>query len=108
MFTIYQKEPQNVYFIVFQHNITPLHVAAKWGKANMVALLLDRGANIEAKTRDGLTPLHCAARSGHEQVVDMLLERGAPISAKTKVQLILFTKHIFDVNPQKKYHINTS
>lgn len=50
----------------------------------MVALLLEKGGNIESKTRDGLTPLHCAARSGHEQVVDMLLERGAPISSKTK------------------------
>lgn len=49
-----------------------------------MALLLEKGANIESKTRDGLTPLHCCSRSGHEQVVDMLLERGAPISAKTK------------------------
>jgi ankyrin repeat protein len=38
-------------FYFFQHNITPLHVAAKWGKANMVALLLDKGANLESKTR---------------------------------------------------------
>lgn len=52
----------------------------------MVSLLLEKGAHIESKTRDGLTPLHCAARSGHEQVVDMLLERGAPISSKTKVR----------------------
>ena len=59
-------------------------MAAKWGKANMVALLLDKGANLEAKTRDGLTPLHCAARSGHENVVDMMVQRGAPISSKTK------------------------
>ena len=50
----------------------------------MVALLLDKGANLESKTRDGLTPLHCAARSGHENVVDMMVQRGAPISAKTK------------------------
>ena len=71
-------------FFLFQHNITPIHVAAKWGKANMVALLLDKGANLESKTRDGLTPLHCAARSGHENVVDMMVQRGAPISAKTK------------------------
>ena len=69
---------------LLQHNITPLHVAAKWGKGNMVGLLLDKGANLEAKTRDGLTPLHCAARSGHENVVDAMLQRGAPISAKTK------------------------
>lgn len=55
------------------------------GKANMVALLAESGAQVEARTRDGLTPLHCAARSGHEHVVDMLLERGAPISGKSKV-----------------------
>ena len=58
----------------FQHNITPLHVAAKWGKVNMVSLLLDKGSNLESKTRDGLTPLHCAARSGHENVVDMMVQ----------------------------------
>lgn len=65
-------------------------MAAKWGKTNMVSLLLEKGANIESKTRDGLTPLHCAARSGHEQVVDMMLERGAPISSKTKVRSGVF------------------
>ena len=54
------------------------------GKGNMVGLLLDKGANLEAKTRDGLTPLHCATRSGHENVVDAMLQRGAPISAKNK------------------------
>ncbi len=71
-------------FFSVQHNITPLHVAAKWGKSNMVSLLLDRGAALEAKTRDGLTPLHCAARSGHEDVADAMVQRGAPLSAKTK------------------------
>lgn len=53
----------------------------------MVSLLLESGANIEAKTRDGLTALHCAARSGHDQVIDMLLQRNAPISSKTKVSV---------------------
>lgn len=71
-------------------------MAAKWGKTNMVSLLLEKGANIESKTRDGLTPLHCAARSGHEQVVDMMLERGAPISSKTKVgNQESFVPHVF-------------
>ena len=50
----------------------------------MVSLLLDKSAQIDAKTRDGLTPLHCAARSDHQTVVDMLLEKGAPITGKTK------------------------
>uniref|UniRef100_A0A8C9F0Y0 Ankyrin 3 n=1 Tax=Pavo cristatus TaxID=9049 RepID=A0A8C9F0Y0_PAVCR len=70
--------------IIHSNDITPLHVASKRGNANMVKLLLDRGAKIDAKTRDGLTPLHCGARSGHEQVVEMLLDRGAPILSKTK------------------------
>lgn len=65
---------------------SPLHVATKWGRANMVSLLLAHGAIIDCRTRDLLTPLHCAARSGHEQVVDLLLEKGAPINAKTKVE----------------------
>lgn len=52
----------------------------------MVALLCENGANVEARTRDGLTPLHCAARSGHERVVEVLLDRGAPITSKSKVR----------------------
>jgi ankyrin len=54
----------------------------------MVTLLVAKGADIQAKTRDGLTPLHCAARSGHDLVVDMLLENGAPMHAKTKVNAL--------------------
>lgn len=75
---------------ISQHNITPMHVAAKWGKIKMVNLLMSKGANIEAKTRDGLTPLHCAARSGHHEVVDILIEKGAPIGSKTKVNIKMY------------------
>lgn len=66
-------------------------MAAKWGRNNMVILLLDKRASIVAKTRDGLTPLHCAARSGHAEVVDTLLQRHAPITAKTKVNIKIFS-----------------
>lgn len=54
----------------------------------MVKVLLENGAVIEAKTKDGLTPLHCAARSGHEEVVSTLLENSAPISARSKVSFV--------------------
>lgn len=60
-------------------------MAAKWGKLSMVDLLIQLGANIVAKTRDGLTPLHCAARSGHDHVVERLLQSSAPRVLKTKV-----------------------
>lgn len=55
----------------------------------MVDLLIQLGANIEAKTRDGLTPLHCAARSGHDHFIERLLQSNAPRTLKTKVCLLL-------------------
>lgn len=72
----------------------------------MVSLLLEKGANIESKTRDGLTPLHCAARSGHEQVVDMLLERGAPISSKTKVRAFSYKYFKANIFNRRKNRLN--
>lgn len=71
----------------FQNNVTPLHVASKWGNSAVVERLLAAGAQIECFTRDGLTPLHCAARSGHAQVIQLLLNAGANYSAKTRVSL---------------------
>lgn len=65
-------------------------MAAKWGKLEMVIFLVEKGANIESKTRDGLTPLHCAARSGHYQVVEYLVDNKASLCSKTKV----FSKEI--------------
>lgn len=61
-----------------------MHVACKWGKLQMVKLLIENGGKIDIVTRDGLTPLHCAARSGHDQVVDLLLQNNASIMSKTK------------------------
>lgn len=60
----------------------------------MVDLLIQLGANIEAKTRDGLTPLHCAARSGHDHVIERLLQSNAPRTIKTKVYYLSIIKII--------------
>jgi uncharacterized protein len=43
----------------------------------LVRLLLDRGAEVNGRRRDGLTALHGAAYRGHGQVIVLLLEHGA-------------------------------
>ncbi len=50
----------------------------------MLQLLLDKGANIETKDKDGWTPLLSATVNGHEAVVQLLLDKGANIEAKDK------------------------
>mmetsp|Transcript_97149 Transcript_97149/g.299425 ORF Transcript_97149/g.299425 Transcript_97149/m.299425 type:complete len:240 (+) Transcript_97149:63-782(+) len=59
--------------------LTALHGAAKKGHAQIVALLLERRAKVNARAAalHGETPLHYAAKYGHAGVVRMLLRGGA-------------------------------
>lgn len=50
----------------------PLLVAADAGDARIVALLVDRGARLDARAADGATPLHLAARRGHGAAVAVI------------------------------------
>jgi len=63
--------------------VLPLHEAGSNGHEAVVRLLLEQGADVEAKINDGWTALHEAARGGHEAVVRLLLEKGADVEAKT-------------------------
>lgn len=44
---------------------------------DLVHLLVDHGADVNGRRRDGLTALHSAAYRGHLQVMTYLLDRGA-------------------------------
>jgi ankyrin repeat protein len=54
-----------------------LYLAARNGASEIVALLLDHGASVDAKGFFGGTALHWAAINGHADTVRLLLERGA-------------------------------
>ena len=62
---------------------TPLHVAALMNNAEVAELLIDEGAEVNAKgVLDGNTPLHWAAWNGHTEVAEFLIEKGAHVNAK--------------------------
>ena len=56
---------------------SPIHYAATGNEPKVVALLLDRGAPVDAVSPNRSTPLMMAARYGAEGNVDLLLARGA-------------------------------
>jgi ankyrin repeat protein len=63
---------------------TALSWAARNGHEAVVRLLLEKGADVEAKAKYGETALSWAAANGHEAVVRLLLEKGADVEAKAK------------------------
>ncbi len=72
---------------VNQPGWAPLHYAASGPEPRMIALLLDRGADIDAGSPNGSTALMMAARYGSEAGVDLLLQRGADTKRRNERQL---------------------
>src|SRR5262245_32676327 len=61
---------------------TVLHVAARQGFAELAAMLLAAGAQVNAPDASAETPLHTAAHYGHDDVAAVLLAAGAAVDAR--------------------------
>jgi uncharacterized protein len=57
--------------------VQPLHAAVGARNAESAALLLERGADVNARQQLGYTPLMGAAAAGRQDLVDLLLDHGA-------------------------------
>ena len=69
------------YQVVIPVGNTALHEAADRGHVAIADLLIDYGANIDARTRSSITPMHNAILGHHTGVVKLLLARGANVNA---------------------------
>ena len=75
----------NIEAMTNRHKQTPLHHAAQEGRNNIVRVLLNATARVEAKDRHDKTPLRLAAIAGRADVVRTLLIMGrANIEARGK------------------------
>ena len=62
--------------------------AAQKGQKEIMALLVEKGSNVDAQDKQGETPLHCVIAyvrqnsEGHEQILRLLLQSGANVNVK--------------------------
>ncbi len=64
---------------------TPLHYAASGAKAQVISILLDHSAYIDAESPNDSTPLMMAAMYGNADCVKLLLEAGADPTLKNQL-----------------------
>lgn len=59
------------------NGVTPLHIAAELGLNNVIALLLEKGAEVNSTDVKNSTPLFCACKNKLLATAELLLQRGA-------------------------------
>ncbi|KAI6170532.1 Serine/threonine-protein phosphatase 6 regulatory ankyrin repeat subunit B [Aphelenchoides bicaudatus] len=63
-------------------SVSALYFASKYGHAECVRILLNKGSKVDQQDRYGKTSLHIAAQKAHYDVVKMLVEKGANTSIR--------------------------
>ena len=65
-----------------EFGVTALSWAALLDNAEIAKFLIEKGADVNAKSRDGSTPLHSAAFLGRAEIAELLIQKGANINPK--------------------------
>jgi serine/threonine-protein phosphatase 6 regulatory ankyrin repeat subunit B len=69
------------------NNDTPLIIASSIGHIEIVEVLLNNGADVNAKNNCGNTALIIASSEGHIKIVEMLLKKGANLDASNNLNM---------------------
>ena len=94
---------QNSYEFGGDGEETPLHIACRYSNAEVVKLLVEKGADVKIQNQEGNTPLHnvCSTIGSFgentKKVVELLVEKGADVNAQnydreTPLYLLLLDK----------------
>lgn len=64
--------------------LTPLHLAASFGREDVASRLIAAKADVNAVTAQGVTPLHASAAKGKIGLIALLIKAGAKLEAVTR------------------------
>ena len=65
-----------------QFKVAPIHSACAISHFDIAKLLIEHGADVNARQMQGVTPLHSAAHNGQAKLSKLLIDSGADINAK--------------------------
>jgi len=63
--------------------VMPLHSAVAGRHIGISRMLIEHGADVNAKQADGFVPLHGAAQNGQAEMIELLIEHGADVKTPT-------------------------
>jgi len=61
---------------------SPIHEAAVAGDVELVEMLIENGADVDARDVHGYTPLILAIQAGHTDIAKVLVTHGADVNAR--------------------------
>ncbi len=79
--SLMEKDPETV-AEKNKDGMQPLHIASAYGMINIVKLLINNNAGVNARDNLGNPPLHYVAYNGNTQIAEFLVSKGAEINIK--------------------------
>jgi ankyrin repeat protein len=70
---------------ILEEGWTPLYWAIKYGRIEIVQMLIDAGADVNAKDDSDSTPLYVAAEFGKTEIARMLIGAGVDVNMKNVI-----------------------
>lgn len=65
--------------------LTPLHVAALNGNHEIAAFLVENGANVNSRDKDGRTVMHHAALGNNAKMIEVMIQHVSTTSFQSSV-----------------------